>query len=73
MKYIVKSCLLKYMLCPQDSNACRKMVNKGASSTDNEGARPHRSLHDFAESSYLAQLSFVQTGSNTARIDANTN
>ncbi|KAK1669928.1 hypothetical protein QYE76_058087 [Lolium multiflorum] len=47
----------------QDSSACRKMVNKGAGSTDNEGARPHRSLHDFAESSYLAKLSFVK-GSN---------
>ncbi|CAL4952670.1 unnamed protein product [Urochloa decumbens] len=43
----------------QDSSACRKMVTKGTSSTENEGGRPHRSLHDFAESSYLAQLSFV--------------
>ncbi|CAL4972114.1 unnamed protein product [Urochloa decumbens] len=43
----------------QDSSACRKMVTKGAGSTENEGGRPHRSLHDFAESSYLAQLSFV--------------
>ena len=49
----------------RDSNACRQMVNKGTSSTDNEGARPHRSLHDFAESSYLAQLSFVK-GSDAA-------
>ncbi|RLN23936.1 F-box protein [Panicum miliaceum] len=43
----------------QDSSACRKMVNKATSSTENEGGRPHRSLHDFAECSYLAQLSFV--------------
>ncbi|PUZ52968.1 hypothetical protein GQ55_5G016300 [Panicum hallii var. hallii] len=43
----------------QDSSACRKMVNKGTSSTENEGGRPHRSLHDFAECSYLAQLSFA--------------
>lgn len=40
-------------------------MNKGTSNTDNEGARPHRSLHDFAESSYLAQLSFVK-GSDAA-------
>lgn len=69
MRGTIEEQMLKLL---QDSNACRKLINKGASSTDNEGARPHRSLHDFAESSYLEQLSFVQTGSNTARIDANT-
>jgi hypothetical protein len=51
--------MFEYFLCRQDSSACRKMVNKGTSSTENEGGRPHRSLHDFAECSYLAQLSFV--------------
>jgi hypothetical protein len=45
--------------CLQDSNACRKIVDKRTGSTDNEGGRSHRSLHDFAESSYLAQLSSV--------------
>uniref|UniRef100_A0A453GN31 Uncharacterized protein n=1 Tax=Aegilops tauschii subsp. strangulata TaxID=200361 RepID=A0A453GN31_AEGTS len=53
----------------QDSSACRNMVNKGAGGTENEGARPHRSLHDFAESSYLAKLTFVK-GSNTACMNA---
>jgi len=57
----------------QDSSACRNMVNKGASGTENEGgARPHRRLHDFAESSYLAKLTFVK-GSNTACMDASIN
>lgn len=57
-----------YLICMQDSSACKKMMNKGTGSTDNEGGRPHRSLHDFAESSYLAQISSVETGSKaTAR------
>uniref|UniRef100_A0A0E0JTP3 F-box protein n=1 Tax=Oryza punctata TaxID=4537 RepID=A0A0E0JTP3_ORYPU len=62
MRGTIEEQMLKLL---QDSNACRQMVNKGTSSTDNEGARPHRSLHDFAESSYLAQLSFVK-GSDVA-------
>ncbi|XP_062208099.1 F-box protein At3g54460-like [Phragmites australis] len=56
MRGTIEEQMLKLL---QDSNACRKMVNKGTSSTDNGGGRPHRSLHDFAESSYLAQLNFV--------------
>ncbi|KAG8053931.1 hypothetical protein GUJ93_ZPchr0001g31876 [Zizania palustris] len=68
MRGTIEEQMLKLL---QDSNACRQMVSKGTSSTDNEGARPHRSLHDFAESSYLARLSFVQKGPDTAEhIDA---
>lgn len=51
--------VVECFICLQDSSACRKIVNKVAGSTDNEGGRSHRSLHDFAESSYLAQLSSV--------------
>ncbi|KAI5002062.1 hypothetical protein ZWY2020_026712 [Hordeum vulgare] len=55
----------------QDTSACRNMVNKGASGTENEGgARPHRSLHDFAESSYLAKLTFVKGSNTTTCMDA---
>lgn len=56
MRGTIEEQMLKLL---QDSSACRKMVNKGTSSTENEGGRPHRSLHDFAECSYLTQLNFV--------------
>ncbi|XP_062231335.1 F-box protein At3g54460-like [Phragmites australis] len=56
MRGTIEEQMLKLL---QNSDACRKMVNEGTSSTDNEGGRSHRSLHDFAESSYLSQLSFV--------------
>ncbi|XP_066307949.1 F-box protein At3g54460-like isoform X2 [Miscanthus floridulus] len=56
MRGTVEEQMLKLL---QDSSACRKIVNKGTGSTDNEGGRSHRSLHDFAESSYLLQLSSV--------------
>uniref|UniRef100_A0ACD5XGY1 Uncharacterized protein n=1 Tax=Avena sativa TaxID=4498 RepID=A0ACD5XGY1_AVESA len=57
MRGTIEEQMLKLL---QDSSACRKMVNKGAGGTDNEGARPHRSLHDFAERSYLAKLGFMK-------------
>ncbi|XP_006646686.1 F-box protein At3g54460 [Oryza brachyantha] len=69
MRGTIEEQMLKLL---QDSNACRQMVNKGTSGTDNEGARPHRSLHDFAESSYLAQLSFVKGSDAAGNIVANT-
>ncbi|OEL37723.1 F-box protein [Dichanthelium oligosanthes] len=56
MRGTIEEQMLKLL---QDSSACRKMVNKGTSGIENEGGRPHRSLHDFAESTYLAQLCFV--------------
>uniref|UniRef100_A0A804N7H0 Helicase C-terminal domain-containing protein n=2 Tax=Zea mays TaxID=4577 RepID=A0A804N7H0_MAIZE len=56
MRGTIEEQMLKLL---QDSNACRKIVDKRTGSTDNEGGRSHRSLHDFAESSYLAQLSSV--------------
>lgn len=56
MRGTIEEQMLKLL---QDSNACRKIVDKGTGSSDNEGGRSHRSLHDFAESSYLAQLSSV--------------
>ncbi|KAJ4969788.1 hypothetical protein NE237_002887 [Protea cynaroides] len=42
----------------QDSDECRRTLSEEFGRTDREGARAHRTLHDFAESNYLARLSF---------------
>ncbi|CAK7336531.1 unnamed protein product [Dovyalis caffra] len=47
----------------QDADGCRRVLKEESSKTNRDGVRSHRSLHDFAESNYLAQLSFVHTGS----------
>ncbi|TXG49092.1 hypothetical protein EZV62_024967 [Acer yangbiense] len=44
-----------------DADMCRKFLKEESGKHDREGARPHRTLHDFAESNYLARLSFVRT------------
>ncbi|KAL4562118.1 hypothetical protein LXL04_034312 [Taraxacum kok-saghyz] len=41
----------------QDTDECRKVLKE---EHVNEGPRARRTLHDFAESNYLAQLSFVR-------------
>lgn len=46
--------MLKFL---QDSDECRKLLKE---EYVNEGPRGRRTLHDFAESNYLAQLSFVR-------------
>ncbi|PON60049.1 F-box protein [Parasponia andersonii] len=45
----------------QDPDECRRFLKKEFGSSDCEGARTHRSLHDFAENNYLSQLRFVRT------------
>ncbi|KAK1292171.1 F-box protein [Acorus calamus] len=45
----------------QDTNECRRVLKSEMSRSDHEGVRTHRTLHDFAESNYLAQLGFVRT------------
>ncbi|KAF5191415.1 F-box protein [Thalictrum thalictroides] len=45
----------------KDSNGRRQTLKEEFGRTDHEGTRPHRTLHDFAERNYLAQLSFVRT------------
>ncbi|KAF5742450.1 hypothetical protein HS088_TW09G00498 [Tripterygium wilfordii] len=47
----------------QDANECRRLLKEEFGKPDNEGARTRRTLHDFAESNYLAHLSFVRTNS----------
>ncbi|XP_010276587.1 PREDICTED: F-box protein At3g54460-like [Nelumbo nucifera] len=54
--------MLKFL---QDANECRRTMKEELGRTDCGGARVHRTLHDFAESNYLAQLSFVRTNSKT--------
>ncbi|KAG9459629.1 hypothetical protein H6P81_004137 [Aristolochia fimbriata] len=44
----------------QDSGL-REALKQELTSGDHEGTRAHRTLHDFAESNYLAHLSFVRT------------
>ncbi|KVI00736.1 F-box protein At3g54460 isoform X2 [Cynara cardunculus var. scolymus] len=46
--------MLKFL---QDTDECRKFLKE---EYVHEGARARRTLHDFAESNYLAQLSFVR-------------
>lgn len=44
----------------QDDDACRRMVKEESGKPRADGMRARRTLHDFAESYYLAQLSCVQ-------------
>ncbi|XP_023758632.1 F-box protein At3g54460 [Lactuca sativa] len=46
--------MLKFL---QDTDECRKLLKE---ENVHEGPRARRTLHDFAESNYLAQLSFVR-------------
>lgn len=48
----------------QDADKCRKFPTKGVVKSEDEGGRG-RSLHDFAENSYLLKLRFVHTNPNT--------
>lgn len=45
----------------QDASTSRQGLKQEFTKTDQERTRTHRTLHDFAESNYLSQLSFVQT------------
>ena len=46
----------------QDADKCRRFPSQDVTkSKDNSGGRGYRSLHDFAESSYLLKLRFVYT------------
>ncbi|XP_059649264.1 F-box protein At3g54460 isoform X2 [Cornus florida] len=62
MRGTVEEQMLKFL---QNADECRRFLKEEFGKTDREGARAHRTLHDFAESNYLAQLSFVRTNSKT--------
>lgn len=44
----------------QDADLCKKFLKEESGKVEREGSRSHRTLHDFAESNYLAELSFVR-------------
>lgn len=60
MRGTIEEQMLEFL---QDADGCRRVLKEESSKTDHAGPRLHRSLHDFAESNYLAHLSFVHTGS----------
>ena len=60
----VSSCSIPtYFVILQDADECRRFLKEEFGKPYSEGVRAHRSLHDFAESNYLAHLSFVRTNS----------
>ncbi|PIN04982.1 hypothetical protein CDL12_22477 [Handroanthus impetiginosus] len=52
----------------QDGDECRRLLNEEFESNDLDGTRSFRTLHDFAESNYLAHVSFVRTNSRTEKV-----
>ncbi|XP_050386557.1 F-box protein At3g54460 [Argentina anserina] len=59
MRGTIEEQMLEFL---QDSHECRRFLKEEAGKTD-QGARTHRSLHDFADRNYLSHLSFVRTNS----------
>ncbi|KAL3537685.1 hypothetical protein ACH5RR_001051 [Cinchona calisaya] len=57
MNGTIEEQMLKFL---QDADQCRRLFKEEFGKHDSDGARVHRTLHDFAESNYLAQLSFVR-------------
>ncbi|KAL4369697.1 hypothetical protein GQ457_05G021680 [Hibiscus cannabinus] len=47
----------------QDADACRKILKEESQRLGHDGSRPCRTVHDFAESNYLARLGFVRRNS----------
>lgn len=59
MNGTIEEQMLKFL---QDADECRRLLKEEFGKHDRESARgARRTLHDFAESNYLAQLSFVRT------------
>ncbi|PPE01665.1 hypothetical protein GOBAR_DD01321 [Gossypium barbadense] len=50
-------------LLAADADACRKFLKEESQRSGHDGSRPCRTLHDFAESNYLARLSFAHRNS----------
>ncbi|KAI3445132.1 hypothetical protein Pfo_001797 [Paulownia fortunei] len=62
MNGTIEEQMLKFL---QDGDECRRLLKEEFGTSDRDGARSFRTLHDFAESNYLAHLSFVRTNSRT--------
>ncbi|KDO49062.1 hypothetical protein CISIN_1g0010982mg, partial [Citrus sinensis] len=60
MRGTVEEQMLEFL---QDTDRCRRLLKEELVKPEREGARSHRTLHDFAESNYLSHLSFVRTNS----------
>ncbi|XP_022745851.1 F-box protein At3g54460-like isoform X1 [Durio zibethinus] len=60
MRATIEEQMLEFL---QDADACRKFLKEESQKPDREGSRTCRTLHDFAESNYLARLSFVRRNS----------
>ncbi|OMO99052.1 SNF2-related protein [Corchorus capsularis] len=56
MRGTVEEQMLEFL---QDADACREFLKEESQRPDREGSRTCRTLHDFAESNYLARLGFV--------------
>lgn len=54
--------MLKFL---QDGEECRRLLNEEFGANGQDATRSFRTLHDFAESNYLAHLGFVRTNSKT--------
>ncbi|KAL3537690.1 hypothetical protein ACH5RR_001056 [Cinchona calisaya] len=57
MNGTIEEQMLKFL---QDADQCKRLFKEEFGKHDSDGARVHRTLHDFAESNYVAQLSFVR-------------
>ncbi|KAE8657571.1 Detected protein of confused Function [Hibiscus syriacus] len=60
MRVTIEEQMMKFL---QDADACREILKEGSQRLGHEGSRPCRTLHDFAESNYLARLGFVHRNS----------
>lgn len=61
MKGTIEEQMLKFLESLQDSDVRRRLLEENFSKQDSVRPRVPRTLHDFAESNYLAQLRFVRT------------
>ncbi|CAH9113778.1 unnamed protein product [Cuscuta epithymum] len=62
MRGSIEEQMLKFL---EDPDECRSLLNEMHDKQGRDGSRLHRTVHDFAENNYLAQLSFVRTSSAT--------
>ncbi|XP_021859343.2 F-box protein At3g54460 [Spinacia oleracea] len=58
MRGTIEEQMLEFL---QNVDECRRLLNVDDEKTEHEGARTHKSLHDFAEKTYLVRLSMVRT------------
>lgn len=58
MRGTIEEQMLEFL---QDADQCRRFLKEESVKPDREPMRVRRTLHDFAESNYLSELSFVRT------------